>query len=92
MKNLFILIAATIAVGLLYKIYPAMRYVYGRFRHKKVVMCPDTESLADVELNACWAAFTAFFRKPVVRVKSCSLWAGKKGCVQGCVKDNWTTE
>jgi hypothetical protein len=92
MKNIFILIAATIAVGLLYKIYPAMRYVYGRFRDKKVVMCPDTESLADVELNAGCAAFTALFRKPVLRVKSCSLWPGKKGCAEGCVEDNWPTQ
>ena len=92
MNSVFLLIAAIIALGALCNIFPLMRHVYNRFRHRKVVMCPDTQSLADVELNAGWAAFTALFRKPVPRVKSCSLWPGKKRCAQACVKDNWPTE
>jgi hypothetical protein len=87
-----ILIIAIIAAGLVYNIFPVVRYMYGRFRARKVVTCPETESLADVELNACWAAFTALFRKPMLCVKSCTLWPGKKGCAQGCVKDNWPAE
>ena len=56
MENPMVLIGAIIAAALLYNIFSVLRYVYGRFRHRKVVMCPDTETLADVELNACWAA------------------------------------
>jgi len=89
MNNPIILISAIIVVGLLYNVFPVIRYLYGRFRHGNVVTCPETETLADVELNACRAAFTALFRKPTLRVKSCTLWPGKKGCAQGCVKDNW---
>ena len=92
MKNLIILISAIIALGLLYNVFPLLRYVYSRFRDRKVVTCPATETLADVELNACWAAFTALFRKPVLRVKSCTLWPSKQRCAQGCVKDYWPTE
>jgi len=92
MNNPIILISAIIVVGLLYNVFPVIRYLYGRFRHGNVVTCPETETLADVELNACWAAFTALFRKPTLRVKSCTLWPGKKGCAQGCVKDNWPEE
>ncbi len=92
MKNLIILISATIAAGLLYNVFPVVRYMFGRFRSGKVVTCPETESLADVNLNACWAALTGLFRKPALHVKSCTLWPGKKGCAQGCVKDYWPSE
>ena len=92
MENPMVLIGAILAAALLYNIFSVLRYVYGRFRHRKVVMCPDTETLADVELNACWAAVTALFHKPVLRVKRCTLWPGKKRCAQGCVKDNWPME
>ena len=92
MKNSFILISAIIAAGLLYNVFPFTRDVYRRFRYRKVLMCPDTQGLAEVELNACWAAFTALFQKPALRIKSCALWPGKKDCMQGCVQDNWPTE
>jgi hypothetical protein len=92
MKTPLILIAATIAVGLFYMVLPFTLDVYRRFRYRKVVTCPDTHGLAEVRLNACWAALTAVFRKPALRVKSCTLWPRKKGCAEGCVKENWPSE
>lgn len=92
MKNALLLVAAIVAVGVLDNVSAVLRHFYGRFRHGKVVTCPDTENLADVQLKAGWAAVTALFRRPVLRVKSCTLWPGKKGCAQGCVKDYWPSE
>jgi hypothetical protein len=88
MKTPLILIVATIALGLFYIVLPFTLDVYRRFRYRKVVTCPDTYGLADVRLNARWAALTAIFRKPALRVKSCALWPRKKGCAEGCVKEN----
>ena len=91
MKNPLMLIGGIIAAGLLFNVFPFTADVYRRFRYRKVVTCPDTEGLAEVELKASWAAFTAVFRRPELRVKSCSLWPGKRGCTQRCARDNWTT-
>jgi hypothetical protein len=92
MKTPLILIAATIAVGLFYIVLPFTLDVYRRFRYRKVVTCPDIHGLAEVRLNARWAALTAVFNKPALRVKSCTLWPRKKGCAEGCVKDNWPSD
>lgn len=89
MKTPLILIAATVALGLFYIVLPFTFDVYRRFRYRKVVTCPDTHGLAEVRLNACWAALTAVFHKPALRVKSCTLWRRKNGCAEGCVKENW---
>jgi hypothetical protein len=89
---LVILITATVVIGLFYVVLPFTHDVYRRFRYRKVVSCPETYRLAEVRLHAAWAALTAIFRKPVLRVKSCSLWPKKKGCAESCVHENWPTE
>lgn len=92
MKTPLILIAATVALGLFYIVLPFTLDVYRRFRYRKVVTCPDTHGLAEVRLNARWAALTAVFHKPALRVKSCTLWRRKKGCAEGCVRENWPAD
>ena len=89
---LLILIAAVIVMGFFYTVLPFALDAYRHFRHQKVVTCPDTHGLAEVKLNARWAALTAILRKPVLRVKSCTLWPKKKGCAEGCVRENWPLE
>ena len=90
--SLTILIAGTIAMGLFYVVLPFTFDVYRRFRYRKVVTCPETHGLAEVRLDALLAGLTAVFRKPVLRVKSCTLWPRKKNCAQRCVKENWPPE
>ncbi len=89
---LLVLIAAVIVMGFFYAVLPFALDAYRRFRCQKVVTCPDTRGLAEVKLNARRAALTAIFRKPVLRVKSCTLWPKKKGCAEGCVRENWPSE
>lgn len=87
-----ILIGGIIALGLLYVVLPVTLDTYRRFRYGQVVTCPNTHGPAEVRLNARLATFTAAFRKPDLRVKSCTLWPEKKGCAENCVKENWPTE
>jgi hypothetical protein len=89
---LAILITATIVIGFFYVVFPFTHDVYSRFRYRKVVRCPETHGLAEVKLNARWAALTAIFRNPVLRVENCSLWPKKKGCAESCVRENWQSE
>ena len=89
---ILILLVAVMVMGLFYAVLPFALDVYRRFRPQKVLTCPDTHGLAEVKLNAHWAALTAIFRKPVLHVKSCTLWPKKKGCAEGCVKENWPAD
>jgi hypothetical protein len=92
MKTPLILMAVIIATGLFYVVLPLTLDVYRRFRYRKVVTCPDTKGIAEVRLDARWAAFTALLRKPELRVRSCTLWPRKKGCPENCAKENWPAE
>ena len=89
---LLILIAAVIVMGFFYAVLPFGLDAYRRFRRQKVVTCPDTRGLAEVKLNARRAALTAVLRKPALRVKTCTLWPRKKGCAEGCVRENWPAD
>ena len=89
---LAILITAIVVIGLFYVVLPFTYDVYSRFRYRKVVKCPETHGLAEVKLNARWAALTAIFRKPVLRVENCSLWPRKEGCAESCVREDWPRE
>jgi hypothetical protein len=89
---LLILIAAVIGLGLFYSVLPVVLDAYRRFRNQKVVTCPDTRGLAEVRLDACWAAFTAIFGKPLLKVRHCTLWPHEKNCAERCVKENWPSE
>ena len=88
MKNPLTLIALIILAGLVYNTTPYLRHVYNRYHRRRVVTCPETQGLAEVQIRAGWAAATAILAKPALRVKSCTLWPGKKGCTQGCIEDN----
>jgi hypothetical protein len=86
-----ITISAIVAVGILFVLAPIAIETYRRYRNRKVVICPDNEKLADVELKAGWAGLMSAFGKSKLAVKWCSRWPGKKGCGEACVKENWPT-
>ena len=89
MNNPFTLIAAIVLFGLFFVVVPVVFGAYSRYRHRKVITCPETHSLAEVTLRSRFAAFGAAFGKPWLRVENCSLWPKKKGCDEKCVKENW---
>ena len=85
-----ILIAAVVVTGLVFVVIPVALDAYGRFRHGKVLICPDTGLAAEVRPKALRGALmTALARKPIARVKWCSLWPERKGCDEKCMKENW---
>ena len=85
-----LMIAVVVATGLVLVVIPVALDSYHRFRHRKVIVCPDTHRMAEVTPKAWNAALmTALARKPNLRVKWCSLWPKKMGCEESCIKENW---
>jgi hypothetical protein len=89
MNGPLLLILVIIATGLLFVVAPVVADAYARYRSGKTLKCPETHGNAEVTLNTRRAALAGAFGKSVLRVKSCSLWPGKKGCAEKCVKENW---
>lgn len=88
MDSPLIVIAAIVALGFLYVLVPVVTHTYQRYRLKRVVECPETKGLAEVDPDAGLAAFTSAFGRPLVRVKNCSVWPRQWGCQQECLKSS----
>ena len=82
----WIVLAAIVALAVAYVLLPVVSAVFLRFRGTKELACPETGATAKVGADARWAAVTAAFRHPVLRVKDCSLWPGRRGCEQNCLR------
>ncbi|MBI2555632.1 MAG: hypothetical protein HYV92_14700 [Candidatus Rokubacteria bacterium] len=82
----WIVLAAIVALAVAYVLVPVVGAVFLRFRGTHELKCPETGAGAKVGADAGWAAFTAAFGHPVLRVKTCSLWPGRKGCEQSCLR------
>ena len=85
MSGFGILLAAIVTIAVVYVLLPVVGGVFLRFRAPRDVACPETGTNAKVGVDAKWAAFTAAFRHPVLRVKNCSLWPKRSGCHQSCL-------
>jgi len=81
----WIVLAAIVAVGLVYVLLPTVLEAYFRFRGKREFRCPETGTEAEVGVDARLAALTEPFGRPRLRVVSCSLWPERDGCAQACV-------
>ena len=91
MNNPITLIAGIVAFGLLFVVVPVVVDFYQRYRRRKLITCPETHGFAEVTLKTRLGALGAAFGKPILRVKSCSLWPKRIGCDEQCVKENWPT-
>ena len=89
MNGPLLLIIVIVATGLLFVVAPVVADIYARYRNGKVLNCPETPGTAEVMLNTHGAALAAAFGKPLLRVKSCSLWPEKRGCAEKCINENW---
>ncbi len=85
MSALWLLLAAIVAVAVVYVLLPIVGGVFLRFRATRDLTCPETGTNAKVGVDAKWAAFTAAFRHPILRVKTCSLWPKRSSCQQSCL-------
>lgn len=87
--NPLLLIAGIVAIGLVFVMIPVFIDAYRRYRYRKVITCPQTHSLAEVNIKAGLGALGAAVGRPVMRVNNCSLWPKRKGCDENCVAENW---
>lgn len=77
--------AAALFVALLYF---GIRYFVRtreRFGGGRVIICPETEKQAMVEVDAPHAALTSLLRQPEIRLESCWRWPLNQECGQECL-------
>jgi len=88
MNTPVIILLAILAVGCLYVLLPIAMDAYVRLRGPRVVTCPETQTPAEVDLDAGFGALTALSGRPSLRVKRCEHWqdAQSSSCAQGCLE------
>jgi hypothetical protein len=85
MSHPWIVVLAIFALALLYVLTPLVADTFRRFRSPRLLRCPETGGKAEVGIDASRAALTSAFGRPLLRVKSCSLWPEKEQCRQDCL-------
>ncbi len=86
MKTPWLTMGSILSLAWLYVLLPVIEHTFQRYRKKRVVKCPETGGLAEVDMDAPRAAFSSAFGRPRLRVKDCTLWPKRKGCKQGCAR------
>lgn len=87
MDSLLTVVAPIAAVGVLYVVVPVVTDAYRRFRGAKVITCPETRALAEIELDIGQATASAAFGPPDLKVTHCSRWPERHYCDQACVEE-----
>jgi hypothetical protein len=60
---------------------------YRRYKASRVVTCPESGTLAAVQVDAGRAARAGAFGDSELRLESCSRWPEHKGCGEACLAD-----
>jgi hypothetical protein len=68
----------------LFVLAPVAGSAYFRLRAPRWVRCPETRMPAAVAVDARHAAWTAGWSRPLLRIRSCTLWPWRAGCAQSC--------
>ena len=87
METLWMLIGAVILLGVFFVVLPRFTYFFKHYRKKRVIRCPETGMLVEVDLDPYLAACSSPFGTPLLRVKNCTLWPKKKDCDQACLSN-----
>ena len=75
-----------IAVGLfVFRSIPGVR-AYFSYQGKRLIICPETDKAAAVDVDAGEAAVGAFLSEPTLRLKQCSRWPEREHCGQECLQ------
>jgi hypothetical protein len=92
MNRIYLLIVGAVTLGVYFIVAPGALSVYRRYRGRRAIICPETDQIAEMEIKAGRAGIMAAFGRPSLRAKWCSLWPGRKGCAEACLKDNgWSS-
>ena len=84
MTDPWAVLAGLALVAVVFVLAPVMGSVYLRLRGTRFLRCPETHLPVAVGLDAGYAAWTALFRRPLLRVKRCALWPERGECSQRC--------
>jgi hypothetical protein len=87
MSHPWLVIAALIALGVVYLLIPAIASVLFSYRRPVSLRCPETKTAATVGIAAWRAALTQFLGPPRLLVKRCSFWPGRSSCKQQCLAE-----
>jgi len=82
--TIYLVVGIAVIVGLVFIIRALVR-TYVEYRGKRLVICPQTEKYATVEIDAPLAAVTSLFGAPELRIENCSRWPERQHCVQDCI-------
>lgn len=74
-----------LAGAAIYFVLPHFVRAYSRFQGSRVVVCPETNAQALVEIDAVHAALTSVVTKPDIRLDHCSRWPIRQDCGQECL-------
>ena len=85
MNRIFWLIFGVTLLGTAYVVRPVMTDTYRRYRGRKIVVCPETGQIAEIELNAKEATLLSALGNLWLRVKWCSLWPRQERCAEDCL-------
>jgi hypothetical protein len=81
----FLIAAASLAVVYgIFKLAGVVR-VYGKFRGRRLVSCPEDRCSAAVRVAAGDAAAESLGGQPRLHLKACSHWPERAGCAQECL-------
>jgi hypothetical protein len=84
MTDPWAVLAGLAVVAFVFVLAPVAGSVYSRLRAPRWLRCPETRMPAAVAVDARHAAWTAVWSRPLLRIRSCTLWPGRAGCAQRC--------
>jgi hypothetical protein len=59
--------------------------VYSRSRGRRIVICPETNRAANIELDARYAVAMHLVGNPVCKIQYCSRWPEHQSCSRECL-------
>jgi len=78
-------ILAIVLVGVAYMTLASMLATFRALGGPRLVTCPDSGGLTQVELDARRGAITSALGSAQLRVKECTQWPRLAGCAQACI-------
>lgn len=82
----WIVLAAIIALGVVYVALPVALGEFFRYYRRKFLQCPVTGEEAWILIDARRAGASAAFGRPSLRIRSCSLWPARYACGRDCLR------
>ena len=78
-------IAALVVMAGLFFVVRHFGRAYFLYRDSKIVICPDSQEQAIVEVDAAHAALTSICGQPDIRLRNCWRWPLNENCGQECL-------